>query len=326
MQFVLVGDVMLGRLVNRALRRVPPEYPWGNTLPLFAAADWRGCNLECVLSDRGVRWTASPKDFHFRSDTKNAAVLRSAHIDVVSLANNHVLDFGYKALREMLSILDVAQIAHAGAGAELAAARRPVISTVAGTRLAFVAFTDNEPGWEATPERPGVFYVPTDLVDDRARVLFELVSHTRSQADIVVVSAHWGPNCGYQPPAEHIDFAHRLVDAGADVVFGHSGHVFRGIELYKRRPIIYCAGDFVDDYAVDAIERNDEAFIFSFETSASGIKRIVLHPALIADRRACRARGADVVRIAQKMERLCLGFGTPLLGREADGQLEISVA
>ena len=325
MKFALIGDVMLGRLVNRGLKSMGPEYPWGDTLPLFASADWRGCNLECVLADRGVRWSATPKAFHFRSDAKNVAVLKSAHIDVVSLANNHVLDFGYKALRSTLSILDTAHIEHAGAGADLAAAALPVISTVGITRLGFVAFTDNEPGWEATPKRPGIFYLPIDPKDDRARMLFDVVSRTRSEADILVVSAHWGPNRGCRPLAEHIRFAHRLVEGGADLVFGHSGHVFRGIELYERRPIIYCAGDFVDDYAVDAIERNDESFIFVFETSGSELSRILLYPILIADCQARRARGADALRIDAKMETLWLELGTPVVRHEAGGCLEIPI-
>jgi poly-gamma-glutamate capsule biosynthesis protein CapA/YwtB (metallophosphatase superfamily) len=154
MRFVLGGDVMLGRLVNRALKHLEPKYPWGNTLSLLERVDWRACNLECVLSDRGVPWTATPKTFHFRSDAKNVAVLRSAHIDVVSLANNHVLDFGYEALLQMLSMLDAAHVEHAGAGADLAAAARPAISTVGATRICFVAFTDNEPGWGGNADAP----------------------------------------------------------------------------------------------------------------------------------------------------------------------------
>lgn len=84
-------------------------------------------------------------------------------------------------------------------------------------------------------------------------------------ADYLIVSAHWGSNLGYVPPKEHVAFAHALVDAGADLVFGHSSHVFRGIEVYKDRPILYGAGNFVDDYAVDTIERNDQSFIYLLE-------------------------------------------------------------
>lgn len=324
MRLVFVGDVMLGRLVNRALKHLEPNYSWGDTLPLFENADWRACNLECVISDRGVPWSVTPKAFHFRSDAKNVAVLRSARIDAVSLANNHVLDFEYEGMLEMLRVLNVAQIRHAGAGADLAAAATPAISTVAGLGMAFVAFTDNEPGWQATSRRPGTFYLPVDPEDERARMLFDVVSRARSQADIVVVSAHWGPNWGYEPLAEHVRFAHRLIDAGADIIFGHSGHVFRGIELYKRRTIIYCAGDFVDDYAVDEVERNDESFVFILETSKGRVSRILLHPTLIAGYQARLAQGEDAVRIGEKMMQLCLGLGTAARWCDSNTRLEIS--
>ena len=122
MQILLVGDVMLGRLVNRHLRAAKPEYPWGDTLPLLETPNVRICNLECVLSDGGRPWSASPKMFHFRSDSKNVAVLKTAGIDVVSIANNHVLDYEYDAMLDMLGTLDQAKISHAGAGRDRAEA------------------------------------------------------------------------------------------------------------------------------------------------------------------------------------------------------------
>ncbi|HYB90287.1 MAG TPA: CapA family protein, partial [Candidatus Binataceae bacterium] len=135
MKLLFVGDVMLGRLVNDLLERVPADYPWGDTLPLFAQADWRACNLECVISDRGEPWGITPKAFHFRSDAKNIATLESARIDAVSLANNHTLDFEYGAMFEMLRLLDAAGIQHAGAGRDLAQAARPAISRAAGAAI-----------------------------------------------------------------------------------------------------------------------------------------------------------------------------------------------
>ena len=125
--------------------------------------------------------------------------------------------------------------------------------------------SSKEPGWEATEDQPGILYVPVTLKDQRAVKLLELVSKTKALVDVLIVSAHWGPNWGDDPPAKQIPFAHALVDAGADVIFGHSGHVVRGIELYREKPILYCTGDFVDDYAVDELERNDQSFIFVVE-------------------------------------------------------------
>ncbi len=307
-RLLLVGDVMLGRMVNEVLDRAAPDYPWGDTRDLFLAADWRCCNLECVISDRGEPWEPEFKTFHFRSAYKNLAVLESARINAVALANNHSLDFGYAALSQMLEGLDSLGIQHAGAGANAAAASRLAISDVKGYRIGLLAFTDNEPEWEATAKKPGVLYSPIDLEDEHARGLFRLVEASKARVDLLVVSAHWGPNWGYQPPAEHPRFAHALIDHGADIIFGHSGHVFRRIEVYKGRPILYCAGNFIDDYRVDEVERNDESFIFLFDAERDAIKRLRLYPTTIGDCQARRARGTSAQRIASQMKELCDQF------------------
>jgi poly-gamma-glutamate capsule biosynthesis protein CapA/YwtB (metallophosphatase superfamily) len=318
-----VGDVMLGRLVNDRLRHAGADYPWGDTKALFRAADWRVCNLECVISDRGRPWSKTPKAFHFRSDAKNVAVLKAAGINAVSVANNHALDFEYDAMLEMLRLLDGEGVQRAGAGAKLAEATSPAISRVNGGSVALVAFTDNEPQWEAGARSPGLFYLPIDLSDERARGLFEIVRKTRKRTDLVVVSAHWGPNWGYEPLAGHVRFAHALIDAGADIIFGHSGHVFQGVELYKSHPIMYCTGNFIDDYAVDEIERNDESFVFLLEMDGGRMTRMMLRPTVIADCQARMAQGERATTIARKMAHLCEQLGTPSRWLEVKNILEV---
>ena len=301
---------MLGRLVNQMLKEAAPEYPWGNTLPFFRAADARFCNLECVLSDRGRPWRATRKIFHFRSDVKNVAVLREAGINVVSIANNHVLDYEYDALSEMFSALEKADIRAAGAGRDRAEAWRPAILTVGGSRVGIIACTDNEPGWEASEQMPGTCFVPADTGDHRARRLFDLVAATSSKVDCLLVSLHWGPNWGYHPPPEHIAFGRALIEAGAGIVAGHSPHIFRGIEVYRGKPILYSAGDFIDDYAVDELERNDESFLFTVDVSGHRVQEIALRPTLIRDFQARLAEPRHARQIATKMESLCAALGT----------------
>ena len=325
LKILFVGDVMLGRLVNEVLKEKPPAYPWGDTLPLLYDADVRVCNLECVLSDRGKPWSATPKVFHFRSDAKNIQTLQAAHIDAVSLANNHTLDFDYEGLFHMLNTLKESGIHYAGAGATLRDASAPAIWHVAGKTLGFIAFTDNEPPWEATGEQPGVWYVPISLPDKRAEYLFEQVRRTKETVDMLIVSAHWGPNWGYDPPAEHIPFAHALVDAGADVIFGHSGHIVRGIEIYKEKPIIYCAGDFIDDYAVDDIERNDLSSIFVLETHGSTPSRLLLYPTVIQQFQARRAQNDERRAIVASIQKLSKELQTPTTWNEQEGRLEIHI-
>ncbi len=323
LSLLFVGDVMLGRMVNDRLRYVDADYPWGDTTPLFRAADWRACNLECVISDHGRPWSQTPKAFHFRSDGKNISVLKSVRLDAVSVANNHSLDFGYQAMVEMLHLLDRNGIRRAGAGIDRAEALRPSMSDAKGNSVAFIAFTDNEPEWEAGLQKPGVFYLPIDVRDERAEALFTTVKEAREKVDLVVVSAHWGPNWGYEPPAAHVRFARALIDTGADIIFGHSGHVFQGIELYKGRPILYCTGNFIDDYAVDEIDRNDESFVFILEFQHGQMARLRLHPTVIEDCQARMARGERAQSIAAKMERLCARLGTNTRWSDKESILEI---
>ena len=325
MKLLFIGDVMLGRLVNDMLGDEPPEYPWGDTLPVFKEADFRAANLECVISDIGEPWSATYKVFHFRTDSKNAEVLKKAGIDFVSLANNHTLDFGYEAMGSMLATLKKEGIAYAGAGPNMDEASAPAFVKVGGTKLALISFTDNEPDWEAGERRPGIFYVPIDLTDIRAKRLLRVIKEAKQKADLVIVTAHWGPNWGYNPPRGHVPFAHALMDAGADIFFGHSGHVFRGVEIYNGNPIMYCGGDFVDDYAVDEVERNDESFIFMVDVGAGRTRSVEFTPTIITRFQARLATGYRADLIARKMQELCKALGTRTLWKQNEGKLVVEV-
>ena len=116
-----------------------------------------------------------------------------------------------------------------------------------------------------------------------------------------------------------------MIDDGADVIFGHSGHVFRGIELYRERPIIYCAGNFIDDYAIDEFECNDESFVFSIDLDNHGRSRSIhLWPTIIADQQA-RMAGARARNITDKMQELCASLKTPAKWSTSDQRLEIRI-
>ncbi|MEK7347636.1 MAG: CapA family protein [Candidatus Eisenbacteria bacterium] len=322
MKLALAGDVMLGRLVNRALCRLPPEHLWGDALPLLRGADAAICNLECALSDGGER---AHKEFAFRSDAKNVAVLRGAGIDAVSLANNHILDYGPEALQETLDTLDRAGVAHAGAGASLAEARAPALLRRAGATLAMLSVTDNEPAWEAGPDRPGIWHVPVVRNDPRAVSLLAAVAATRAMADLLVVAFHWGTNWGYRPEPGHREFAHALIGAGADLVFGHSCHVARGIEIDRGGVILYGAGDLIDDYAVDEFEPNDESWVFVVETSGGRTMELRAHPLLIRRFRPLHAGGARREVMLERMTSRCRELGTTSEWDEAEGALRIAI-
>ncbi|HEX8035794.1 MAG TPA: CapA family protein, partial [Ktedonobacterales bacterium] len=156
------------------------------------------------------------------------------------------------------------------------------------------------------------------------RRLLGLVRQTRATTHYLVVSAHWGSNWGNAPPPEHVLLGHALIEAGADVVFGHSAHVVRGIEIYRRRPILYSTGDFIDDYAIDPVDRNDESFIFVLEMQRRRLRRIELYPTVIEDMQARRARDDRAERIAGRMKRLSAALSTPMMWRARPGYLEVA--
>ena len=326
MKIIFVGDVMLGRLVNEVLKHERPEYPWGDTLNIFKKADLGISNLECVISDKGQPWTVTPKVFHFRSDSKNIAVLNKAKINMVSLANNHVLDYEEEALLDCLEILDRNNIEHAGAGIDFVDASSPAILEIPikenAYKVGMIAFTDNEAVWEAL-DQPGIFYVPVDLKDKRTQVLMNEVEKTKKDADLLILSAHWGPNWGYRPQPNHVFFAQALIDVGADIIFGHSPHVFQGVEIYKGKPILYSAGDFIDDYAVDEVEKNDQSFIFELEVTGRSVKGLKLYPTIIRNMQAKKAEEPELKEIVSKMIELCDEFKTKTTWHDREKYLEI---
>ena len=165
MKIALTGDVMLGRLVDDEViwnTLLPPATVWGDVLPLLLEADLRLVNLECVISQIGQKWQPEQKAFHFRASPRAIEVLQAARIDAVTLANNHILDYGPEALLECLTFLDRAGIPHTGAGRNLRDALTPMLVEFAGNRVAVVALTDNEPAWEAAEHQPGVNHVAYD--------------------------------------------------------------------------------------------------------------------------------------------------------------------
>ena len=323
----LAGDVMLGRLMNDVLAAEGPAYPWGDTLPLLRTADLTIVNLECVISDRGTPWQRTPKVFHFRAAPIALDAIDLAGVDAVSLANNHVLDYEEDALLDMLRRLRERGIAYAGAGRDLVEATRPALVARDGLRLALVSFTDNEPDWAAGPSHPGTHYLPITTSEPVRQHVAACIAEARSFADFVVISVHWGPNMVLRPPPHHRAFAHMTIDAGADLVFGHSAHLFQGIEWYRGRPILYDAGDFVDDYAVDPIRRNDWALLFLVTLGRSRrpgdawrtppgstwtTPRITLVPLLISNFQVNQATGDDHAGIVHRATLLCGELGTRL--------------
>jgi poly-gamma-glutamate capsule biosynthesis protein CapA/YwtB (metallophosphatase superfamily) len=323
----LTGDVMLGRRVAEALNdHMRPEAPWGDVLPLLDAADLRIINLECAITDNEQPWTRTPKVFHFRAKPSAIETLRTARIDACSLANNHTLDFEEQGLLDTLEHLDAAGIRHAGAGRNQEEAADPAILTVRAdnrSRVALLAFTDNERPFAASTDRPGTNYLPVSLRPDVLRLVERAVSNVRELGvDTVIFSNHWGPNMVQRPKEIFRRFACAVIDRGVDIYYGHSAHVFQGVEIYRGKPILYDTGDFIDDYAVNPELRNDWSFLFQVSVEEGRFERLDLIPVKLSYARVDLATGGERESILTRMERLSAEMGTIFARREGSLVLE----
>lgn len=302
---------MLGRMVHASLARGHYGRPWGDLLPALRRADLFLVNLECALTRRTERWSdGGYKPFYFRAEPAAVATLKAGRVSCVSVANNHIGDFGAEGLRDTLAALDAGGIAHAGAGLDRWSAREPALLTVGGTRVGVVAWADYPAEWAATPTTPGINYVPVSLADEHFKDVRVALAIAREQADLVVFSIHWGPNMRDRPSPEFRAFAHAVVDAGADIFWGHSAHVVQGVEFRRGRPILYDTGDLVDDYAVDPELRNDLSAVFLVRARPPLVESVEVIPVRIDNQQANLARAPDRSWFLSRLGERCAEFAT----------------
>jgi poly-gamma-glutamate synthesis protein (capsule biosynthesis protein) len=321
----LTGDVMLGRGVNETIRERGFDYPWGDVVPTLRQADLRFINLECALTSQTTEWRdGGYKPFYFRADPAAVATLLAADIDFASLANNHAGDFGMEGLTETLVVLDRAGIAHGGAGANRAAARAPARFEKNGMRVAVVSFADYPRAWAADEYTPGINFTPVSLDTAVLRQVDDTIADARRGADVLVFCIHWGPNMRARPTGEFRAFARHVVDAGADIFWGHSAHVIQGIEAWHGKLILYDTGDFVDDYMVDPDLRNDLSGIFLVRCGRSKVQDLRLVPTVICDNQVRLATGEDRQWLLERVAALSAEFGTRAVIDE--GILRVGVA
>jgi poly-gamma-glutamate capsule biosynthesis protein CapA/YwtB (metallophosphatase superfamily) len=305
----LLGDVMLGRGVAQALQGSNPRDLWSPEVrELAESCDLVVANLECCVSERGEPTKRIPgKPFFFRAPPTAIESLRAASIGVAGLANNHALDFEREALLDTLDLVSGAGIETVGAGRDLEETRRGAIVPLDGVRLGVLAISDHPSEFEATEEAPGIAYA--DLSRRLPDWVAEELARLRSAADHVLAFCHWGPNMTTAPARWQRRTAERLTDAGADLVAGHSAHVFHGVGWTGRGPVLYDLGDGLDDYAVDATLRNDLG-LMALWRPGGGDEELELVGLFLDFCRTGLASGEDAEWIAERLRHACGELGT----------------
>lgn len=213
----------------------------GRLQDAMETADLMIANQEFPFSTRGQK--APDKQYTFRVDPKYVSMLQEMYVDVVTLANNHTLDYGTDALLDTFETLDQAGIAYVGAGAALDRAKQPYITEINGIKIGLIGASRVIPvvEWGAGANKPGMLssYEPS------VSVVLEEIQKAKEVCDYVIVYVHWGIERDDRPQEYQRKLGQRYIDAGADLVIGSHPHVLQGIEYYNGKPIVYSLGNYL---------------------------------------------------------------------------------
>jgi poly-gamma-glutamate synthesis protein (capsule biosynthesis protein) len=234
---VAVGDVYLGSRAAPFIERYGVDHPFGPTMDILSEGDVAIANLESPLTESEEIFME--KEYILKAEPGVAEGIKNASIDIVTLANNHIMDYGSSGLKDTGGVLDRYGILHTGAGEDLKEARRPALFEVKGVKIAVLAYSNTLPKeFYAKRGSPGT-------APGFSKYVREDVRAARTQADIVIVSFHWGGERLKSPKDYQVRLAHLAVESGAQLVIGHHPHVIQGVEMYKGGLIFYSLGNFV---------------------------------------------------------------------------------
>lgn len=271
-QIIAAGDVMLDSWIEELVRTQGWHYPFVHLDSILSDSDLVFANLEAPF---GKQDSAYPKTYTFQVSPDLVQVLQAGKINMVSLANNHILDFGTEALKETMQLLDQHQIKYSGAGMNLSEARQPAVFETKGNNIAVACYslTFPEEFW-ATDSSGGTCF-PSHTF------LYEDIRRFKEQNDLLIISFHWGGELLTAPKEYQLDLAHKVIDAGADVILGHHPHVIQGLEIYKGKLIAYSLGNYVFSSYSD---KATQSMLLKFSYNGDAIEKFTIYPINVHNR------------------------------------------
>ncbi|MCA9618929.1 MAG: CapA family protein [Myxococcales bacterium] len=296
---VAMGDVMLARDVEAHFRRAPDDFAMAEIRSRLARYDLVLVNLENPVGTRGAPHPKQDPHVAFRSHPDTLDVLENLGTQVVTLANNHPLDYGPETLVDTLDHLDARGIRHVGAGRNYEEANQPLLLRLGGQDVALLAyvFIYSASTERATRTSPGVSDYRIDKILARIRSLAKAGRQ-------VVVTIHWGHEYSFYPLPYQMKQARRMIDAGARLIIGHGPHYLQGIERYRGGEIVYSMGNFVFDEPYPFAKRG---FIYGARVTPETIERELL-PYVIRQHVPQLATGAEERRLRSYVDALSQGY------------------
>jgi Putative enzyme of poly-gamma-glutamate biosynthesis (capsule formation) len=310
LKLVAVGDIMMGRAVGKRLGNNPEGYyaAFKDVAATLKQGDIVFANLESPLTS-STNSLSKKNKIILKASPDCIDALKNAGFNVLSLANNHMMDYYDKGLFDTMKLLNENKIAYTGAGKNLDEARKPVIIEKNGLRFGIISYTDMAYTYVGNPS---INYAASDnragVVPRKYELIHEDIVKLRGKVDLIAVSLHWGVEETFKITPEMTEFAHRLLDDGADMILGHHPHQFQGIEVYKGKPIIYSMGNFIFD---QNDPENMETFIMEMDYEKNVLKSLSAIPVKIVDKsRAEIQKPSDAADLIGREMNLCNQLGT----------------
>ncbi|MFW6366181.1 MAG: CapA family protein [Spirochaetota bacterium] len=229
-------------VVNHAecyIREHGVRYHFAEIESFMAQHDVVCANLETSVTDRGTEYRN--KKHRFRLHPDNAAYIPELKLDVVTLGNNHMLDFGTTGMNDTIAFLGKHNIRHTGAGMSEAEARTPAVIE-RGVRMVFLSYCECPlQDFYASGSKPGI----AEIV--RKSIIADVKKHKKRNT-LVFVNLHWGIEYTERPRPDQIQTARMIIDAGADAIIGHHPHIPQSVEVYRGKPVFYLLGNVIGGY------------------------------------------------------------------------------
>jgi len=315
LRIVATGDIFMGRGTEFWLKKQGKTfiYPFEDIAALLKKGDIIFGNLEAPLTASAKSLADIDKPggkYALKNPPEALKGIKYAGFNLLNLANNHMLDYYDTGLYDTLDALEKNGIAHAGAGKDIDEARKPAIIEKNGLKIGLLSYTDmaevvykgNPPlSFAAEKNKAGV-------APRNAAYIKEDIDKLRNRVDILLVSLHWGIEyCADLAPGQ-TEFAHSLIDQGADAVIGHHPHHIKGVEVYKGKPIIYSLGNFISDQADPA---NQEGFFIDMTYAGKNLKTMEAIPIkILMKSRIVPLSGDEATALLAKIYKISTNLGT----------------
>jgi len=310
----LAGDTCFDGALKKHISNYGINYPFDKVNSYFKEDDLTILNLETSVTTGGKKWPN--KQFNFRSNPNSIKGMAESGVDVVTLANNHILDYGYSGLLDTLKCLDKYNIKYTGAGKNKKEAIEGVIVEEKGVKIGILSFSRVIPDmkWYATCKRSGLVSGYDYYVGEMTKKIAEM----KEKTDIVILSIHWGVERSTTPRKNEINLAKKAIDSGADIVMGHHPHVLQGIEVYNGKPIFYSLGNFVFN---SGSKEGNNTMIGQVTIADKEIQSINIIPCKIDNGRPIPLEGKEKVEAINNINKLSKSFGSKVNG---EGFMEIN--